>query len=129
MFPRTKTGKPRVIELDIPTTAALRSWKARQSEERLAIGSGYRDLDLVFTRPDGRPYHPEAFSKTFDRRLRQSSFAELPIIRLHDLRHTWATLARFGRRRGREGRVRTSRALLPNGHLADVPARGERHAD
>jgi integrase len=43
--------------------------------------------------PDGLPYHPEAFSKTFDRRLRQSRFAELPTIRLHDLRHTWATLA------------------------------------
>jgi integrase len=90
---RTKTGKARVIELDGPTIAALHSWKARQAEERLAIGSGYVDLDLVFSRPDGRPYHPEAFSKSFDRRLRQSAFAELPIIRLHDLRHTWATLA------------------------------------
>lgn len=25
--------------------------------------------------------------------MRQSRFAELPTIRLHDLRHTWATLA------------------------------------
>jgi integrase len=32
-------------------------------------------------------------SKTFDRRLRQPSFAALPTIRLHDLRHSWATLA------------------------------------
>lgn len=42
---------------------------------------------------DGRPFHPEAFSKTFDRRLRLAAFADLPTIRLHDLRHTWATLA------------------------------------
>jgi len=47
----------------------------------------------VFCWPDGRPYHPEAFSKSFDRKLRQAAFADLPVIRLHDLRHTWATLA------------------------------------
>ena len=90
---RTKAGKPRVVELDAASVSALRSWKARQAEERLAMGAGYADLDLVFARPDGRPYHPEAFSKTFDRRLRQANFAELPRIRVHDLRHTWATLA------------------------------------
>ena len=47
----------------------------------------------MFCRPDGAPYHPEAFSKTFDRRIHQAAFAELPAIRLHALRHTWATLA------------------------------------
>ena len=57
------------------------------------MGDAYLDLDLIFPRPDGRPYHPEAFSKTFDQRVRQPAFADLPVIRLHDLRHTWATLA------------------------------------
>ena len=47
----------------------------------------------MFPRPDVRPFHPEAFSKTFVRRLRKEAFADLPTIRLHDLRHTWATLA------------------------------------
>ena len=42
---------------------------------------------------NGLPFHPEAFSKTFDRRVRHEDFADLPTIRLHDLRHTWATLA------------------------------------
>lgn len=42
---------------------------------------------------DGRSYHPEAFSKSFDRKLRRAAFADLSTIRLHDLRHTWATLA------------------------------------
>lgn len=46
-----------------------------------------------FCRADGTPYHPEAFSKTFDRRLSHERFAGLPNIRLHDLRHTWASLA------------------------------------
>lgn len=90
---RTKTDRARVVELDAATATTLRTWKARQAEERLAMGAGYDDNDLIFCRPDGRPYHPEAFSKTFDRRLRQPRYAELPAIRLHDLRHTWATLA------------------------------------
>jgi len=90
---RTKSDKPRVIELDSRTVAALRTLRAHQGEERLLLGDAYTDLGLVFCRPDGRPYHPEAFSKTFDRRLSQSAFTDLPRIRLHDLRHTWATLA------------------------------------
>jgi integrase len=93
VVPRTKTDRARVVEMDTATVAMLRSWKARQAEERLLMGAGYQDNDLVFCRPDGRPYHPEAFSKTFDRRVRQARFADLPTLRLHDLRHTWATLA------------------------------------
>jgi integrase len=34
--------------------------------------------------------HAERFSRTFDE---QSTRVRLPRIRLHDLRHTWATLA------------------------------------
>jgi integrase len=90
---RTKTDRARLVELDAITLAMLRTWRARQAEERLLTGAGYRDNDLVFCRPDGLPYHPEAFSKTFDRRLRQERYRQLPTIRLHDLRHTWATLA------------------------------------
>jgi integrase len=93
LVPRTKSDRPRVIELDSPTVVALRSWHVQQAKERLLAGDGYADHDLVFCRSDGHPYHPEAFSKSFDRRLRQADFADLPRIRLHDLRHTWATLA------------------------------------
>jgi integrase len=93
LVPRTKGDKPRVIELDTQTVAVLTAWKAKQERERELVGAGYDDRGLIFCRPDGNPYHPEAFSKSFDRRLRQASFAVLPTIRLHDLRHTWATLA------------------------------------
>jgi integrase len=92
--PWTKTGRARVIELDRQTLAALRTWRAHQAEERLLVGSAYEDNDLVFCRPDGRPYQPEYFSKMFDRTLGRLPYRdELPRIRLHDLRHTWATLA------------------------------------
>lgn len=93
IVPGTKTDDSRVIELDRRTIMMLRAWKAEQNRERLALGAGYADHDLVFPRPDGDPFHPEAFSKTFDRRVRQKAFDDLPTIRLHDLRHTWATLA------------------------------------
>ncbi len=90
---RTKTDRARMIELDGSSVSMLRTWRARQAEERLAIGGGYQDLDLIFCLVDGRPYQPEAFFKTFDRRMRQPRYSTLPTIRLHDLRHTWATLA------------------------------------
>lgn len=54
------------------------------------MGSGYQDSGLVFTHPDGRWYHPERFSREFDRAVERHG---LNRIRLHDLRHTWATLA------------------------------------
>lgn len=54
------------------------------------LGPSYVDKDLVFARPDGQPTHPEHFSMAFDRRVARY---KLPRIRLHDLRHTWATLA------------------------------------
>jgi integrase len=93
IVPRTKGEKPRVIELDTQTVAVLKTWRAKQDRERELVGAGFDDHGLIFCRPDGMPYHPEAFSKTFDRRLSQERFAGLPKIRLHDLRHTWATLA------------------------------------
>ena len=54
------------------------------------MGAGFTDHGLVFCRPDGGPLHPERFTRTFSR---ESAQAGLPAIRLHDFRHTWATLA------------------------------------
>lgn len=72
IVPRTKTGKARVVELDKATVAMLRAWKAEQARERLMMGAGYRDSDLVGRRPDGGPYHPEIFSREFLRKLCQA---------------------------------------------------------
>jgi integrase len=68
----------------------LRAWRARQAQERLLMGPGYDDQGLVFGYPDGRRYHPGRFSREFDRRVERYGLRR---IRLHDLRHTWATLA------------------------------------
>jgi integrase len=87
--PKTDRGR-RLISLDAGTVAKLRAHRKAQAEERLLIGAGYRDLGLVFAMPDGRPVHPERFSREFAQTVTRSG---LPVIRLHDLRHTWATLA------------------------------------
>jgi hypothetical protein len=51
----------------------------------------------VFCQADGRPYHPERFSREFDRNQRylrrDHPDQQMPRISLHGLRHTWATLA------------------------------------
>ena len=86
-----KTGKGRrQVALDAPTLAALRLHRSRQLTERLALGAAYEEGDLVVCLGDGRPLHPKTFSYYFGRWVRKLS---LPRIRLHDLRHTHATLA------------------------------------
>jgi len=85
-----KTGSGRrTIDLDNRTVGILRSWRKRQLEERLALGGTHEDHGLVFARPEGPPIHPDLFSKTFDRMAAKSG---LPVIRLHDLRHSHASL-------------------------------------
>jgi integrase len=87
--PKTAKGK-RSLALDPATAAALREHRARQAEERLIVGPGWQDSGLVFTWGDGHPLHPERFSRWFERLARE---AGLPKIRLHDVRHSYATAA------------------------------------
>lgn len=44
----------------------------------------------MFTREDGAPWQPDRVTRLFDRAV---AAVDVPRIRLHDLRHTWATLA------------------------------------
>lgn len=80
----------RTIALDARTVAALREHRRAQLEERFALGSAYEDHDLVFCREDGTPIWPRSLSRAF---ARHAAAVDLPRIRLHDLRHTHATLA------------------------------------
>jgi integrase len=89
----TKSGKPRVIDLDAGTVAVLRAHRRERGAMALQLA---RDDTLVFGDQEGRHLHPERFSRTFQgdvARCRKSiGEAALPVIRLHDLRHTHATL-------------------------------------
>jgi integrase len=64
--------------------------QANQAAYRAAVGPAYKDSGLVFTHPDGSPIHPHLFSEWFKRHVR---VVGLPSIRLHDLRHSYATAA------------------------------------
>lgn len=87
--PKTSRGR-RVVALDTATLDALAHvWVRAKADKQLAAET-YHDHDLVFTHEDGTPLHPDTTSRNFTRRLTQ---LQLPRIRLHDLRHTWATLA------------------------------------
>lgn len=87
--PKSRRSR-RVAALDVTTLEALQRHRRHQLGERVALGPAYDDQDLVFARADGRPYEPDEFSREFDRKSKRIG---VPRIRLHDLRHTWATLA------------------------------------
>ncbi len=86
----TKTAKGRQIPLVPQTVEALKRWRATQTAERLAWGPSWRNDGFMFTLEDGTPLHPDSISAAF---RKVSAQLALPRIRLHDLRHTWATLA------------------------------------
>lgn len=85
--PKTSSGV-RSVALDAETVAVLRAQRILQSAERLRCGPAWTDTGLVFTREDGRAVHPDFVTRHFERLVRA---ADLPPIRLHDLRHGAAT--------------------------------------
>jgi integrase len=87
--PKTARGR-RSVALDQHTMEALRVYRRGQLEQRLLVGPAYQDRGLIFARPDGEPLNPEYVSRRFQRLVRTFG---LPTVRLHDLRHTHATLA------------------------------------
>jgi integrase len=91
----TKTGRSRVVDLDAGTVAALRAYRAGRG--RLALDL-VRDSALGLSNLDGTHVYPERFSRRFSGQVAQARKAlgeeRLPVIRLHDLRHTRAILLR-----------------------------------
>ncbi|BDB41975.1 hypothetical protein Mkiyose1088_41430 [Mycobacterium kiyosense] len=91
----TVTGDPksrrsrRVLPMPGDVLAALRTLKAAQASERLRIGKRWPDTGLVAVSADGSPVRPETYSKMF---RSHCEVAAVPTIRLHDARHTAATM-------------------------------------
>ena len=85
-----KNHRARVIDLDAGTVDQLRQHQKRQTLGRAEWGADFNDHDLVFCKENGEPLHPQTYSQAFERLVAGSS---LPRIRLHDLRHTHATIA------------------------------------
>jgi integrase len=87
--PKTHTGY-RTIHVDEVTVAILRDHRRRQEHERALARDVWRGSGFVFTTELGEPLRPDRLTRVFEH-LRAKT--DLPRISLHDLRHTFATLA------------------------------------
>jgi integrase len=87
-FPKTASSRRSVV-IGSATLSALRAYRARQAERRLALGGTWVDLGLVFDRGNGTPHHPGTIREAFDRAVRSAGVARIPF---HGMRHTTATL-------------------------------------
>jgi integrase len=79
----------RSVTLTTLAVDALTKHRTRQKAQRLLVGPLWRDMGMVFASAVGMPRSSDAVLRLFRDELRR---AELPKIRLHDLRHTAATL-------------------------------------
>ena len=69
------------------TVETLQRHRSRQREQHLALGVTATASDRVFTSDLGEPLRPDSVGQAFRRLVLQ---ADVPVIRLHDLRHTHA---------------------------------------
>lgn len=86
--PKTERSR-RTVHIAEGTAGALREHKRRQAAERLCAGPLWQDHGLVFCNTTGGPLDPARVRKPFRIALER---AGLPNIRVHDLRHSCATL-------------------------------------
>lgn len=84
-----KRSSRRTIHLPQVCTSALLHHRELQEEERRLAGSRWKDSDYVFTSRVGTPIEPRNLERAYREVL---AIAGLPHIRIHDLRHTAATL-------------------------------------
>ena len=79
---QTKTGRPRTLSIDDSLATRLAALPSRRR-------AGPCDWDPVFADDDGAPHVPMRITTTFRRLVRD---LPVPTLRLHDLRHTHASL-------------------------------------
>ena len=89
-FELPKSGKGRSIKLSRKAVEALRSHRARQAGEKLRLGSLWQEDGLVFPTTTGTTTSGTNLLGRYFRPVLKA--ADLPAIRLHDLRHTCATI-------------------------------------
>jgi len=80
----------RTISLDPLTVAYLRRHLAMLDAEKEAFGDSYHDAGWLVCHPDGRPVHPDTITDRFNKLVDRAGVKR---IRLHDVRHTYATVS------------------------------------
>ena len=86
--PKTASSR-RNITLGREMMAKLRAHAELQQQEKCLVGENWRENNLVFPTGIGTPMDPHRLFDSYKQLLKQ---AGLPDCRLHDLRHTAATL-------------------------------------
>jgi integrase len=89
-FKEPKTQKSRrTLILPQDLIDMLRKHRKKQLEYKLLLGREYNENNLICCKTTGEPINPNTFSGAFRDFLRRY---DLPIVRFHDLRHTFATV-------------------------------------
>lgn len=89
VFQEPKRQSRRLLDLGPTAVLALRAHRERQEANLAMLGVDLADGDLVFSKPDGSPTLPDTLSHAFTRIATRSGLGG---VRLHDSRHTHATL-------------------------------------
>ena len=86
--PKTAAGR-RTIALSPTSCLELQAHREKQGRDAEALGIALTDETLVFSHPDGTPRVPSTLTLAFRRLTKRIG---LEGVRLHDLRHTMASL-------------------------------------
>ena len=86
--PKTFKGL-RSLDLAPSTCLSLKAHRENQKRDAALLGIPFSEIDLVFGHPDGSPRTPSTVTQQFRRTARRAGFSD---VRLHDLRHTHASL-------------------------------------
>jgi len=86
--PKTRKSR-RQVALPPSLGLLLREYKDKVQTQRLLLGRALTEPDFVFAHPDGRPLDPSTATHMFRKVLQRAGLKDL---RLHDLRHSYASL-------------------------------------
>ncbi|ABB16028.1 site-specific integrase [Carboxydothermus hydrogenoformans] len=86
--PKSETSI-RTLKLSKTLLTMLKNHRKKQIELKLMLGNEYKDTGFICCKNNGEMINPSTFSHQFSDFLKKHG---LPDIRLHDLRHTNATL-------------------------------------
>jgi len=86
--PKTKRSR-RLVDLSPSLALLLREHREKQEVDKNLLGRSVMPDDLVFCLPDGRPLPPNSVTAAFHKLAKSLGLSG---VRLHDLRHTHATI-------------------------------------
>lgn len=89
-FLEPKTSRSnRLVSIPETVVEVLMAHRVEQEKRKKEMGSVYEDYDLIAANEIGRPINPRSLTGHFRRTIQK---ATVPKIRLHDIRHTHATI-------------------------------------